>query len=344
MRQTALKVCALEDRRMLAPVDLAPDGFGTSGANLSVAYEVTEATAPAFDIGIYSSVNGSTPGTLLMTHRVTNSADRTVGQHTLNFQAAFNDLSTDYSLLAKLDSGSEASEGYENNNIRQFSGGAFQTTDGTVHVHGTSGSDTISISNGSVTLNGASKSFTGVTAVRARAHGGADTVAGSSAVTVPITAFGGAGNDSLTGGNVNDYLAGGYGDDFLYGLGGGDALYGEDGFDYLWGGYGDDFLWGGIGNDYLNTGETIQDAPVITSFTATNSGNMWTFSGTLSDDGMLSGNVVFGGLLDGSVATLNGNGTFTITVEFPPGTSGQVTVTWTDQESLISNVGCVMVS
>ena len=51
----------LEDRRLLAPVDLVPTGFSTNGANLSIAFDVTEATAPSFDIGIYASTDGVNP-------------------------------------------------------------------------------------------------------------------------------------------------------------------------------------------------------------------------------------------------------------------------------------------
>ncbi len=353
-RSTNARFQRLEDRRMLAPVDLSPTAFNVSGSNLSVTYNVAEVAAPAFDIGIYSSSDGVTPGTLLMSHRVTNSADRSVGTgHVVGFQANFSDLATDYSLLVKLDSANEAAEEIESNNTRLFAGGVFQAADGAVHVHGTSSADTVTITQGSqvsVTLNGNTTNVgaSGVTALRMRTQGGADTASGNSNVTKPITAFGGSGDDQLTGGNAADTLFGGAGNDNLSGLDGNDSLYGEAGYDILYGGYGNDYLWGGNGTDSLSGGgqsDTVQDAPAIQNFTGSKGdGNVWTFSGTVSDDSAASGSVTFGGLLNGSTAPIGPNGEFEIEVQFPPGTTGWVTVTWTDSEGLVSNLGSVYIS
>ena len=332
---------------MLTPIDLLPTAFTANGSLLSIAYEVTEATTPAFDIGVYAAVDGGSP-TLLMSHRVTNAGDRTVGAHTVSFQASFTDLSTDYALFAKLDAANEVSEGSETNNNRDFAGGAFQSADGAVHVHGTPSSDNITMSQAehlAVVVNGVTKYFNvaAVTAVRARSRGGNDTIAGDSSVSKPMTAFGGSGADLLVGGNASDKLFGGAGKDDLFGLGGDDWLYGEGGIDSLFGGYGSDYLWGGSGDDSFGVdGDLIEDAPEILSFTYSRSGNQWTFTGTVSDDGATEGATIdFGGVLEGYTTTVGPDGSFTLIVTLPPGTVGEATAIWTDSENLSSNVGVV---
>ncbi|BCJ43339.1 hypothetical protein GCM10010168_43520 [Actinoplanes ianthinogenes] len=64
-----------------------------------------------------------------------------------------------------------------------------------------------------------------------------------------ITAYGGSGNDRLTGGPRNDLLDGGAGADKLWGLGGNDKLRGNLDKDALSGAAGNDILDGGLGND-----------------------------------------------------------------------------------------------
>jgi len=72
--------------------------------------------------------------------------------------------------------------------------------------------------------------------------------------TLPVRAFGNAGNDYLEGYDGADYLDGGSGDDILKGYGGNDHLRGGSGNDILLGGSGDDQLVGEDGNDQLNGG------------------------------------------------------------------------------------------
>jgi Ca2+-binding RTX toxin-like protein len=69
--------------------------------------------------------------------------------------------------------------------------------------------------------------------------------------SIATTAYGGYGNDYLSGGGNNDYLDGGYGNDTLLGNWGNDVLVGSYGNDVLYGGYGNDALYGGVGWDYL---------------------------------------------------------------------------------------------
>lgn len=64
-------------------------------------------------------------------------------------------------------------------------------------------------------------------------------------------AYGGAGDDVLTGGIAADLLSGGQGDDALTGGEGNDLLDGGDGHDWLSGWFGDDTLRGGAGDDFL---------------------------------------------------------------------------------------------
>jgi Ca2+-binding RTX toxin-like protein len=80
---------------------------------------------------------------------------------------------------------------------------------------------------------------------------------------INIVAYGGAGNDTLTGGSShdtlygdagNDTLRGGDGVDGMFGGRGTDVLHGGPDADYLDGGSGADTLRGGSGSDYANYG------------------------------------------------------------------------------------------
>ena len=71
---------------------------------------------------------------------------------------------------------------------------------------------------------------------------------------IAITAYGGSGNDVLTGGPVGDGLDGGPGNDRIYGSGGNDTIHGDAGNDSVDGGAGNDYLDGAAGGDYLQGG------------------------------------------------------------------------------------------
>jgi hypothetical protein len=82
--------------------------------------------------------------------------------------------------------------------------------------------------------------------------------------SLPSTAFGGNGNDTLNGGAGrddfnggagDDSLSGGKGNDFLDGGDGSDDINGGDGNDYVRGLKGDDFVSGDAGNDTVMGGE-----------------------------------------------------------------------------------------
>jgi len=78
----------------------------------------------------------------------------------------------------------------------------------------------------------------------------------ASAVNVPVTLLGGAGNDTLYGGPKNDRLEGGSGNDSLSGQSGDDVILGQNDDDVLKGGAGDDTLDGGTGDDNLDGNST----------------------------------------------------------------------------------------
>lgn len=72
---------------------------------------------------------------------------------------------------------------------------------------------------------------------------------------INITAFGGAGDDTLTGGAGNDFLSGEAGNDVLFGRAGDDTLIGGPGNDRLFGEQGNDNVQGNAGNDFLDGGD-----------------------------------------------------------------------------------------
>ena len=148
-KNRSLRIEPLEQRRLLS-VDLYLDMFRVDPdstnvekrLDLHVDYEVRYAQSDPFDIGIYSSVDGVTPGTLLMTYPVTDTAHRTVDNHTAVFKANFEDAPFDYYLMAKLDAydavveTDEGSNPTEDNNLARFDGGTFMGADRTTNVVG----------------------------------------------------------------------------------------------------------------------------------------------------------------------------------------------------------------
>jgi large repetitive protein len=98
-------------------------------------------------------------------------------------------------------------------------------------------------------------------------------------------------------------------------------------------------LWGQASNTAQVTVSALP--PSITSFTATClGGNLWTLSGTVTDQTSPAGlSVQFGGLsgVTGQTATVGANGAFSLTVQIPSGVSGTVTAEATDWWGLQSN-------
>lgn len=108
--------------------------------------------------------------------------------------------------------------------------------------------------------------------MRIYGRGGDDVITVSSALTAKVIAYGGLGNDTVTGGGGDDLLFGGDapvislipitrktapvndGDDILIGGAGNDTLRGGTGNDDLFGQAGVDHLYGEAGNDHLDGG------------------------------------------------------------------------------------------
>jgi len=246
---------SLERRKLLA-TDIAVTGFSSNGEDLVVEYDIAYQDAMAFDIGIYRSSDGQALGTRLTSERVTGQSDLQVGiGHCVAVDAYFTDVEQDYYLIAKVDSSSEISEESETNNERLFEGGVFLATDGTVHVHGTTAADTITVSvsgDWEVSLNSVGYEFASgeFSAIHVRSHAGNDSIYASSA-TKPLWVFSGEDDDYVYCGSSNDMVYGGAGDDVHYGEAGDDLLYGEAGDDLLYGEGGADLLEGGYGSDTL---------------------------------------------------------------------------------------------
>jgi len=256
--------------------DIAITGFSTDASgDLKVEYDITGEGAPPFDIGVYSSLDGVTPVTLLTSERISVEQEGDAS-HEVTFCANLLDLDDDHVLIAKVDASLEVVETNESNNQEQFTGGIFDSTYGIMYVQGTDAEtgqrDTVSISADgdylNVSLNGTSLSsaplMEDVCLVHIRTHEGNDQLTVGAGVTVPIMAFGGAGDDVLAGGDSDDELYGGDGVDTISGNAGNDTLYGGDGADAITGGAGDDsicgegdadtLLSGGEGDDHIHGG------------------------------------------------------------------------------------------
>jgi Ca2+-binding RTX toxin-like protein len=103
-----------------------------------------------------------------------------------------------------------------------------------------------------------------VSAVSADANDGNDYVDGTGLTDIPITVYGGSGDDTIKGGAGNDLLytgdgndsaSGGTGDDYIDGNDGNDSADGGDGNDLINAGTGDDTVNGGAGDDSINGGD-----------------------------------------------------------------------------------------
>jgi hypothetical protein len=69
-----------------------------------------------------------------------------------------------------------------------------------------------------------------------------------------MSAYGGTGNDTITGGPRNDYLYGDTGNDKIHGMAGNDHVFGDEGNDVLRGGDGNDEILDGSGTDAVYGG------------------------------------------------------------------------------------------
>ena len=144
---------------------------------------------------------------------------------------------------------------------------AVYTSNGHLIITGTSGSDSVTVSEGynkdwTVYVNGRSTSIakSRVWANHVQFHGGAGNDYFSFSTgqeSLRLIAYAGSGNDQIFGGRMGDLIYGNSGNDYLSGGAGNDTIHGDAGNDTLLGGSGNDVLMGWAGNDslYGNSGK-----------------------------------------------------------------------------------------
>jgi Ca2+-binding RTX toxin-like protein len=170
----------------------------------------------------------------------------------------------EYFLAAKISDGDGHVRYWYNNTALDVERADFATfKNGIVSVPGTSKGDEIVIAasgTGSSTViratrNGLTQTLDAPNVQRIEVDGGDgnDTIT-AEASSPPLYAFGGDGDDKISGGDANDTLSGGAGKNTLAGNNGADRLNGSGGRDKLFGGAGDDRLYGNGGNDNLDGG------------------------------------------------------------------------------------------
>ncbi|MGQ0637556.1 MAG: S8 family serine peptidase [Planctomycetaceae bacterium] len=216
---------------------------------LTLAFAIDNAAAAPFSIALYRSDDATFGGDLLLqTVTISAAADLTVGTHTKSFtigSAAGQvvlpgegaaEIDGDYYLLAVADPGNliaEAETGLPASDNTTAFVGAYRTSAGVLMVHGGAAADSVTINaTVSLTLNQSTYVYapSAVSAVRVRTHSG-DDVVNAATLAKSLVAWGGDGNDVLTGGSVADSLFGGAGGDTLTGGAGNDQLVGGAGDD-----------------------------------------------------------------------------------------------------------------
>ncbi|MHB1036579.1 MAG: golvesin C-terminal-like domain-containing protein [Pirellulales bacterium] len=233
-----------------ATVSLPAGAFSTVDGRAHVTYNIADATAASFRVGIYTSSDGSTLGTLL-----TSKAATVLDQGaTLTFARNFVPPREEHYLVAAIIGQDNSATAIAPGSILQAAGG--------VYVYGTANYDTVTIDGDELTVNGVGPyDLTGAAFVQVCTYAGNDQV--SSGRSLPLYAFGGAGNDTLAGGPGDDILDGGAGADILSG---GDAitvgsgknwLYGGEGNDTISGGSATNWIYGGDGDDNITGGANV---------------------------------------------------------------------------------------
>jgi len=181
-------------------------GFYGDGTHLVVEYGVVGEEAEPFAVAVYRSADGVAAEGLLARVEVRDAADLRPGSgHRLALQAAFADIESDYTLVAKIEGAEQAGQAVvfqdaSPQDTRRFEGGVFLAADGTLYVHGTAGEDRVAVALADsggirVGLNDVWYAYPAeaVAAVHIRPHQGEDIVATSGVVSVPVWVFGGPG-------------------------------------------------------------------------------------------------------------------------------------------------------
>jgi hypothetical protein len=221
-------------------------GFtGDGGGNGILQYQVAH-PVPSLNINVYRSALATfdASATLLGTISLTASSDLSAGTHTNTYAIGTGagqmplpgsaatgllaETALDYNLIAVADPTNSIGQlnNSDGHNVSVFSG-AYEPATGAniVYVHGTQGSDTITLapsgSNVVLNLDGTAYSYpTSTTSgFDIRTHAGNDTVTGAT-IGTPLAIWGGSGNDTFTGGAGNDTFTAGLGADVIDGGGG----------------------------------------------------------------------------------------------------------------------------
>jgi Calx-beta domain/RTX calcium-binding nonapeptide repeat (4 copies) len=261
------------ERRNLLATDILPTAFYSDGADLKIDYSITGTAPGPFKIAVYASADGVSLGQQLAEH----DGLTELGDSTLTFSPSFDDPSSDYYLVAVVDSLGAIAESDETNNAGQFLGGLFVAHEAVsgkdvLHVVGFDDTESpgsekddamataVDASTLRVTLDWDSHDYSlaAIDEIHFRGHQGDDSLSADSLLLQNTWLFGGSGYDSLSGGGGNDTIDGGADDDTLHGGDGSDTVTGGSGHDSLDGGAGDDSLAGADGNDAL-TGDAGND-------------------------------------------------------------------------------------
>lgn len=256
----------------------------TNGATgFTINYTIA-AKVDGFNVSIYRSADGAVNSgdALMTTVRISEPTDLTPGPHSKSFTigngngqvplpgAGAPEVDSDYQMLVAIDVLDQVREDdidpLTEDNVKSLTG-VYHLAGGSVFVLGSSASDSVRVSRGSVIVDIDGDIFTfpetDVTDVHVRAHEGDDEVV-VDGHSVPLMAYGGEGQDHLIGGSGADHLFGGDGDDQIFGgagndmLDGGaddDLLQGQGGADQMFGQAGNDSLEGGVGADTMDGGE-----------------------------------------------------------------------------------------
>jgi Laminin B (Domain IV)/RTX calcium-binding nonapeptide repeat (4 copies) len=280
---------ALPDIRVL-------DATATGGSTISVTYEISGIDSVPFSLGFYRSEDRQFGGDIRLNYvTLADQSDLATGTHTKTWNlgtgsgmirlpgAGLPDLNADYSILVVADPTNSVVEhdptGIHEDNVIAFTG-VYHLAGSSLMIHGTEADDLVVVERGfTISFNDETYAYpaTTVSTIRARLHGGDDSLDASTS-NKSIFGFGGQGADLFFGGIAADRLNGGAGDDIVFGNDGGDQIYGDLGNDRLVGGKGDDTYWfdadlsigsdrieepSGFGNDSIDYSQTSSMGVVL---------------------------------------------------------------------------------
>ncbi len=202
-----------------AAVSLNTFTASSDGSQLQVSYTVSSGTAAPFNIDVYTSPDGSTPDQLLMSDAVTVNGTNfplTTGTYTASFTPTFDDIASDFHLIAVADANSDSTQ-----NTVEFAGGVFVAaslatpTQNIVYVFGTSGAETVSVTNSSVQLTDSAATtllpLAGISdlgGIHVRGEYGNEVLHVDADVTAPLWLYGGSTTDLLDGGSGQNVVNG----------------------------------------------------------------------------------------------------------------------------------------